>query len=59
MRKGTKPDVLVSMEQKYDQNFQIVFEAIKQLLEVEAKPKKSIGFTGERPQDFSGAAPRR
>jgi hypothetical protein len=47
------------MEQKYDQNFQIVFEAIKQLLEVEAKPKKSIGFTGERPQDFSGAAPRR
>ncbi len=29
-----------SMEEKYDQQFQIVFEAIKQLLETDAKPKK-------------------
>jgi hypothetical protein len=28
------------MEEKYDQNFQVVFEAIKQLLEVEARPKR-------------------
>jgi hypothetical protein len=36
------------MEEKYDQNFQVVFEAIKQLLEVEARPKRKIGFTGEK-----------
>ncbi|MDA8142116.1 MAG: ORF6N domain-containing protein [Desulfobacteraceae bacterium] len=47
------------MEQKYDQNFQIVFEAIKQLLEVEARPKKRIGFTGEKSQDISSTARRR
>ena len=29
-----------SMEKKYDQQFQIVFEAIKQLLSEEDKPKK-------------------
>ncbi|HSO61783.1 MAG TPA: ORF6N domain-containing protein [Desulfobacterales bacterium] len=37
------------MEEKYDQNFQVVFEAIKQLLEVEVRPKRKIGFTGEKP----------
>ena len=34
-----------AMEKKYDQQFQIVFEAIKQLLETESKPRKKIGFT--------------
>ncbi len=29
-----------AMEKKYDQQFQIVFEAIKQLLETESKPRK-------------------
>lgn len=33
-----------AMEKKYDQQFQIVFEAIKQLLETDAKPRKQIGF---------------
>ena len=33
-----------AMEEKYDQQFQIVFEAIKQLLETDAKPRKQIGF---------------
>ena len=47
------------MEQKYDQNFQIVFEAIKQLIEIEARPKKRIGFTGENLQDRSGTAQKR
>jgi len=28
------------MERKYDQQFHIVFEAIKQLLETDEKPKK-------------------
>jgi hypothetical protein len=36
------------LEEKYDQNFQVVFEAIRQLLEVEARPKRRIGFTGEK-----------
>jgi len=34
-----------SMEKKNDEQFQIVFEAIKQLLSEEDKPKKKIGFT--------------
>jgi len=34
-----------AMEKKYDENFRIVFEAIKQLIETEAVPKKKIGFT--------------
>jgi hypothetical protein len=32
------------MEQKYDQQFQVVFDAIKLLLENEEKPKPKIGF---------------
>ena len=32
------------MEKKYDDQFQVVFEAIKQLLESPKKPKKQIGF---------------
>jgi hypothetical protein len=36
------------MEEKYDQSFQVVFDAIKKLLEVEARPKRKIGFTGEK-----------
>ena len=29
-----------SMEKKYDENFKIVFQAIKQMLETDEKPKK-------------------
>ena len=32
------------MEEKYDSQFKIVFDAIKQLLETESKPTKRIGF---------------
>jgi flagellar capping protein FliD len=39
-----------SMEKKYDKQFQIVFEAIKQLLSDEDKPKKKIGFTVKEKQ---------
>ena len=35
---------LTELEKKYDGQFQIVFEAIRQILEVEQKPKKKIGF---------------
>jgi len=43
-----------AMEKKYDQQFQIVFEAIKQLLETEAKPRKKIGFTVKEKQKAYG-----
>ena len=33
-----------AMEEKYDEQFQIVFEAIKQLFETEEKPQRKIGF---------------
>ena len=32
------------MEKKYDQNFQIVFDAIKQLITVDSKSGKELGF---------------
>ena len=32
------------METKYDHQFQVVFDAIKQLITVEKKPKREIGF---------------
>jgi hypothetical protein len=35
---------LEELEKKYDGQFQIVFEAIRQLMAVEEKPKKKIGF---------------
>jgi len=35
---------LDELEKKYDGQFQIVFEAIRQILEVEDKPKRKIGF---------------
>lgn len=34
------------MEKKYDQQFQVVFEAIRQLLEPPETPKRKIGFQG-------------
>ena len=35
---------LDDMEKKYDAQFQVVFEAIKKLIEPEIKPKRKIGF---------------
>jgi len=36
------------MEKKYDSQFKIVFEAIRQLLEAPQKPKRQIGFKREK-----------
>ena len=47
-----------AMEKKYDQQFQIVFEAIKQLLETESKPRKRIGFTAREKQKAYGKGKR-
>ena len=33
-----------AMERKYDRQFRVVFEAIKQLIDAEGKPKRKIGF---------------
>jgi hypothetical protein len=38
---------LAEVEKKYDGQFQIVFEAIRQLIEVEEKPKRKIGYISE------------
>jgi len=37
-----------AMEIKYDEQFQIVFEAITQLIKEDEKPKKKIGYIKER-----------
>ena len=39
---------IAAMEKKYDEQFQIVFEAIKMLIEQDDKPKKKIGYIKER-----------
>lgn len=38
---------LYVLEKKYDEQFQVVFEAIRQLIAVEEKPKKKIGYISE------------
>jgi len=38
---------LAELEKKYDGQFQIVFEAIRQLIEVDEKPKRKIGYIRE------------
>ena len=38
------------MEKKYDENFAIVFEAIKELLKQEDEPRKKIGFIARERQ---------
>ncbi len=43
-QKGLMQKIL-AMEKKYDENFQIVFRAIRQLMKEEEKPKHQIGFT--------------
>jgi len=40
------------IEEKYDEQFRIVFEAIRQLLEEDQKPKKKIGYIKERRAKF-------
>jgi hypothetical protein len=41
-----------SLEKKYDENFQIVFEAIKQLFDEEEKPKVKIGYIKEKKASY-------
>ena len=39
---------IAAMERKYDEQFQIVFEAIKQLIDADQKPKRKIGYVKEK-----------
>ncbi len=41
-----------AMEKKYDENFRIVFEAIKHLFDEEEKPKKKIGYIKEKTKKY-------
>ena len=43
---------LEEMEKKYDEQFQIVFEAIKQLITEDEKPKKKIGYVKEKQTNY-------
>ena len=37
-------ELVEAMEEKYDDQFRVVFEAIKQLIKEDEKPKRKIGF---------------
>ena len=39
-----------SMERKYDRQFKVVFDAITQLIDIESKPKRKIGFEIKEPK---------
>ena len=38
------------MEKKYDHQFQVIFEAIKALMEEQEKPKRKIAFEAKEPK---------
>ena len=40
------------LEKRYDENFRIVFEAIKQLFTEEEKPRPKIGYIKEKQSDY-------
>ena len=46
------------MERKYDEQFTIVFDAIKKLLDTESKPKRRIGFDIKEPSAKYGRSRR-
>jgi hypothetical protein len=37
-------DKILEMESKYDENFRVIFDAIRLLIEEEDVPKEGIGF---------------
>ena len=44
---------IATMEKRYDEQFQIVFEAIKQLIVEDEKPKKKIGYVKEKQAKYN------
>ena len=49
---------LAELEKKYDGQFQIVFEAIRQIITAEEKPKRKIGFIAKESRAKYRAADR-
>jgi len=43
---------LAALERRYDEQFKVVFEAIRALIRSEEKPKRKIGFTPEGTEDI-------
>ncbi len=39
-----------AMERKYDRQLKVVFDAMKQLIDIESKPKQKIGFEVKEPK---------
>jgi len=50
---------LAAMEKKYDAQFKVVFEAIRQLMSPPAKPKREIGFHAKDDDDQKPKARKR
>lgn len=45
---------LIALERKYDEQFKVVFEAIRQLMAPAEKPRKRIGFEVKEPRTKYG-----
>ncbi len=41
---------LAALEEKYDEQFRVVFEAIRQLMKPLERPRKKIGFLAGEPR---------
>jgi hypothetical protein len=39
---------VTALEQKYDENFKVVFDALRSILAAPEKPRRRIGFTTSR-----------
>ncbi|MGD0014161.1 MAG: ORF6N domain-containing protein [Bryobacteraceae bacterium] len=48
---------LYALEQKYDAQFRVVFDAIRKLMEPAAKPRRRIGFVTATPAASDGSVP--
>ena len=45
---------LIALEKKYDEQFKVVFDAIRALMAPAQKPKRKIGFEVKEPKDGYG-----
>ena len=50
---------LIALEKKYDEQFKVVFEAIRQLMKPPEKPRKPIGFEVKEPKGRYGKGIRK
>lgn len=50
---------LAELEKKYDDQFRVIFDAIRQLIQAEEKPKRKIGYISERRAVYRTSGQRR